>query len=147
MRDDRERNSNSLHLGVDFSAVMSRYHMRLAGMGVFGGMDARRIVRRQLKSAIAPMVFLSLTAYFGWHAWQGDRGLESFPDRQRELQQARMMRQNALDEAKLWQRRVNALRGMPQLDLDALEERARAMLNVSDPNDVVVLYPGGQRLF
>ena len=110
-------------------------------------MDASRIVKRQLKAAIAPVVFLSLAAYFGWHAWQGDRGLQSFPDRQHGLEQARLMRLQAQDEVKLWQRRVNALRGTHQIDLDSLEERARAMLNVSDQSDIVVLYPNSQRLF
>ena len=112
-----------------------------------GGMDVWRTLKRQAKAAILPAVCLSLTAYFGWHAWQGDRGLESFPDRQRDLEQARLLRQYAQDEVKLWQRRVNALRGVPQLDPDTLDERARAMLNLSDPNDIVVMYPDGQRLY
>lgn len=110
-------------------------------------MDMWRSLKRQAKAAVLPMVCLSLTAYFGWHAWQGARGLETRPDRQRDLEQARLLRQYALEEVKLWQRRVNALRGVPQLDADTLDERARAMLNLSNPDDIVVMYPNGQRLF
>jgi hypothetical protein len=34
-----------------------------------------------------------------------------------------------------------------RLDPDTLDERARAMLNLADPNDVVVMYGSGKRLF
>jgi cell division protein FtsB len=44
------------------------------------------------------------------------------------------------------QRRVNGLRA-DGLDRDQLEERARALLNLSQPTEVVVPYPPGQRLY
>jgi len=109
-------------------------------------MDIWRIVKRQVRAAVVPAVFLSLTAYFGWHASQGDRGLVSFAERQKDLVLAEAQLDRARSEVVLWQRRVDGLRGA-KLDADALDERARAMLNVSDPNDIIVLYPNGLRLF
>ena len=34
-----------------------------------------------------------------------------------------------------------------RLDLDVLDERVRSMLNLSEANDIVVMYPSGQKLF
>jgi len=109
-------------------------------------MDIWRIVKRQARAAVAPAVFLSLSAYFVWHASQGDRGLVSYAERQHDLELAHAQLERAKVEVVLWQRRVAGLSGA-RLDPDVLDERARAMLNVTDPNDVVVLYPNGLRLF
>ena len=48
-------------------------------------------------------------------------------------------------EQATWERRVAGLR--IRIDGDALDERARAMLNLSDPQDVIVPYEKGKRLF
>jgi len=109
-------------------------------------MDIWRIVKRQVQATVAPVVFLSLTAYFGWNASQGDRGLVTYAERQKDLVLAHAQLARAEGEVALWERRVTGLRGA-RLDADALDERARAMLNSSDPNDIVLLYPNGQKLF
>jgi cell division protein FtsB len=111
-----------------------------------GGMDVWRSVKRQLRAAVAPLVFLSLSAYFGWHASQGDRGLVSYAERQKDLVLARAQLDRAQAEVGLWERRAAGLRGA-RMDTDALDERARAMLNVSEPTDIILLYPNGQKLF
>lgn len=109
-------------------------------------MDIWRSVKRQVRAAVAPVVFLSLTAYFGWHASQGDRGLVSYAERQKDLTLAKAQLERAQQEVALWERRVAGLRGA-RLDADALDERGRAMLNASDPADVILMYPNGQKLF
>lgn len=109
-------------------------------------MDIWRMIKRQTRAAVAPVVFLSLSAYFGWHAYQGDRGLVSYGERKHDLVLAKAQLARAQAEVVLWERRVAGLRGA-RLDSDALDERARAMLNASEPNDIVVLFPAGQRLF
>ena len=105
-----------------------------------------RMIKRQLWAAVAPVVFLSLTFYFVWHASQGDRGLVSYAERQKDLVLARAQLERARADVALWERRVTGLRGA-RLDADALDERARAMLNASDPSDVVLMIPNGQKLF
>lgn len=93
-----------------------------------------------------PTLFLGLVAYFGWHATQGDRGMVAMQQRERMLVEARTELARAETERGAWERRVTALRG-PLLDADMLDERARAMLNLGDPREIVVPYGPGNRLY
>ena len=103
-------------------------------------------IRRRLKAAVPPVIFLLLVAYFVWNATQGDRGLRAYAGRLQDLKVAQADLARAQAELGGWQRRVNSLR-TDQLDPDALDERARAMLNLSDPSDIVVPYGQGKRLY
>lgn len=109
-------------------------------------MGLGRVIRRKVRAVAAPAVFLSLVAYCGWNAVQGDHGLQAFARRQEQLKamQAELVRVQA--EQQVWERRVAGLR-VQRLDPDMLDERARAMLNVADPGDLVMLYGPGRRLF
>lgn len=105
-----------------------------------------RGVKRRLKALVAPTVFLAVGGFFVWHTIHGERGTLARERRQHEIQTATA----ALDLARADQaavlRRVNGLRA-DGLDRDQLEERARALLNLSQPGEVVVPYPPGQRLY
>jgi cell division protein FtsB len=105
-----------------------------------------RELKRRLKAVIAPLIFLSVVGYFGWNAVQGDRGLVAYAQRQELLAQAKQDQARALAERDLWQRRMAGMRTQ-HLDADALDERARAMLNLADPADVIVPYATPDRLF
>lgn len=96
-----------------------------------------RLLQRGVKAVLPPAVFLSLVAYFLWNATQGERGLQAYALRQEQLKQVQGELDRTLAEQKLWERRVTALRSQ-RLDPDMLDERARAMLNVADPADIVV---------
>lgn len=93
-----------------------------------------------------PMGFLLLAAYFGWSATQGERGLNAYALRKQDLVAAQAQLAQAQTEAAVWERRRNSLQS-EHLDLDALDERARAMLNLADPDDIVVPYGQAKRLF
>ena len=103
-------------------------------------------MRQGIRAAAAPMVFLGLVGYFGWNATHGERGSQAFAVRQEQLRsvQAELARVSA--ERDMLERRVAGLR-TPRLDLDTLDERARAMLNMADPADIVMQYGSGKRLF
>ena len=103
-------------------------------------------VKRWLRAAVTPAIFLGLVGYFSWNVTQGERGLQSYAMRREQLKslQAELVRVTA--ERDTWERRVMGLRTQ-RLDPDTLDERARAMLNVADPADIVVPYGGGKRLF
>jgi cell division protein FtsB len=105
-----------------------------------------REIKRRLKAAVAPLVFLSLTGYFSWNAVQGNRGLVAYAQRQELLAQAQADQGRAQSERDAWARRVAGLRSR-HIDPDALDERARAMLNLADPTDVIVPYVTKDRLF
>ena len=105
-----------------------------------------RELKRRARTAVPPLVFLLLTGYFVWNATQGDRGLKAYAQRQQDYVAARADLARAEGELAAWERRVLSLRSN-RLDVDALDERARAMLNTTDPADVVVLYGQGKKLF
>lgn len=95
---------------------------------------------------IAPSVFLAITGYFVWNVTQGNRGLIAFEERVRLLKQVQSDNTEAKRERDRWETRVAGLRAS-KLNPDTLDERARAMLNLSDPADVVVQYSAKDKLF
>jgi cell division protein FtsB len=105
-----------------------------------------REMKRRAKAAVAPLIFLAVVAYFGWNVVQGDHGLRAFAQREAFLAQAQAEQARAQAEKDAWERRVIGLRSR-HLDADALDERARAMLNLADPADVVVQYSPSDKLF
>lgn len=109
-------------------------------------MSIGREIRRRAKSSLPPFLFLLLVAYFIWNATQGDRGLRAYAGRLEDLKAAQADLVQAEAELANWERRVANLR-TNRLDPDALDERARAMLNMSDPADIVIFYGQGKRLY
>lgn len=105
-----------------------------------------RELKRRAKIIVAPLLFLSVVAYFGWNATNGDRGLVAYAHRKELLKQAQADLARAEAERATWERRVAGLRSN-HLDRDALDERSRAMLNLADPSDVIVPYAPKDRLF
>jgi cell division protein FtsB len=105
-----------------------------------------RELKRRAKAVLPPLVFLTLVAYFAWNATNGDRGLLAYAQRQQLLKQAQSDLARAEAERVAWERRVGGLRGN-HLDRDTLDERARAMLNLADPSDIIVPYGPKERLF
>ena len=109
-------------------------------------MNLGRIAKRVIQAVLPPALFLSLVAYFLWNATQGERGLQAYAMRQEQLKSLQSELSRTLQEQANWERRVAGLRSQ-RLDPDMLDERARAMLNVADPTDIVVPYGAGKKLF
>ncbi len=109
-------------------------------------MSFGREVKKRTKAAVPPVLLLAVAGYFGWSATQGDHGLQAYARQQDQLRlaQAELTRVNS--DVDMWERRVAGLRST-RLDPDTLDERSRAMLNLADPSDVVVMYPQGKKLF
>ena len=105
-----------------------------------------RMVKRRLRAAIAPVLFLSLVGYFGWSATQGAHGLLAYHRQLGLLTEAQADHAAAQQDYDRWALRVAALRS-DHIDADMLDQQARAMLNLADPTDIVVPYPAGQHLF
>jgi cell division protein FtsB len=110
------------------------------------GMALGRDLKRRLKAAIAPLIFLSLVGYFSWNVVKGNHGLVAYAQRQELFAQAQADQAKAVAERDAWERRVAGLRSR-HIDADTLDERARAMLNLADPSDVIVPYGTQDRLF
>ena len=109
-------------------------------------MPLGREIKRKAKAAIAPMVFLALVGYFAWNSAQGDHGLVAYAERRQLLAQAQADQAKAQAEHDAWERRVSGLRSR-HIDADTLDERARAMLNLADPADIIVPYASKDKLF
>ena len=105
-----------------------------------------RTLRRQARAVIAPAVFLGLAGYFGWNATQGARGSQVYALRQEQLKMVEAELLRVTMERDVLERRVAGLRDQ-RLDPDTLDERARVILNVGDPSDIVMPYDVGKRLF
>ncbi len=105
-----------------------------------------RTLKRGLQATIAPALFLALVGYFGWNATQGERGLQAYALRQEQLKSVQAELARTTQEREAWERRVAGLRSQ-RLDPDTLDERARSMLNVADPADIVIPYGPGRKLF
>ena len=109
-------------------------------------MSFGRAIKRRAKAAVPPLVFLLLVGYFLWSATQGPRGLAANTQRNLDIVNARAELAQAARDLGAVERRVAALRGN-RLDTDALDERARAMLSLSEPGDVIVPLKGLDRIF
>jgi cell division protein FtsB len=120
--------------------------------GVTGTMFAESLrtlwagTRRRVKSAAMPAFLLTLTGIFAWQATQGDHGLIMREQRKTQLAQAEANLAAAKAERDNWERKVSGLTPS-HLDKDALDQRARELLNLADPSEIVVQYGPKDKLF
>ncbi len=95
-------------------------------------------LRARGRYVIGPLVGILATAYFGFHAIQGDRGLLAWWRLRAEVAEARTRDTDVAERHRVLEHRVYLL-GSHHLDPDLLEERARAMLGYGRANDIVIL--------
>ncbi|WP_052120634.1 FtsB family cell division protein [Inquilinus limosus] len=103
-------------------------------------MSMFRFLRRKLRPVIGPAVGVCLIAYFTYHAIQGDHGIFARDALQGEVAQAKATLESLTAQRTEMEKRA-ALIDPKQIDTDMLDERARAMLNVARPDDVVIFFP------
>jgi len=87
---------------------------------------------------IGPLLAVVLVSYFSFHLINGDRGLLAYRDLGRAIAQAEIIKQQTQEERSALEHRVSLLRP-ESLDLDMVEERARVLLDLARPDDVVIL--------
>jgi cell division protein FtsB len=104
-----------------------------------GGMVTRKRLRRVLSTLGLYVLAALLIGYFGVNAYSGNRGLKAKEDIDRQMASldAELGRLK-LDHAQ-WQRRVALLKS-DDIDPDMLDERARALLDDVDPNDLTLMF-------
>ncbi|EWY42280.1 septation ring formation regulator EzrA [Skermanella stibiiresistens SB22] len=100
----------------------------------------RDAMGRALRQTVGPAIGAAIVGYFAYHAVQGDRGLIALSHLQNEIQQAQATLAQVKDERVELEKRASLLR-RDHLDPDMLDERARAVLNYSHPDDVIILVP------
>lgn len=90
------------------------------------------------KSSAVIVVLMFLCAYFSYFAVRGERGLLTYMSLQQKVAEAEKMNANYDRKREELEQKVNLL-SSNSLDLDLLDERARAVLNVIGDNEFIII--------
>src|SRR5262245_15814958 len=94
--------------------------------------------KKRLRQAIGPTIAACLFGYFVYHAIEGDRGVMAWLRIGQQLAESKRNLQTLAAERQEIEHRV-ALLSPSSIDPDLLDERARLMLNVAEPDDRLVI--------
>ncbi len=97
-------------------------------------------IRQRARYTAGPLLIACVVAYFGYHAIQGRRGVVAWLQLSQQIEQTR----GALVLSRVEERRLGhrvALFRSESLDPDLLDERARVVLNLAHPDDLVIVAP------
>jgi len=99
------------------------------------------VTRRRFRTIINALALYTIAAlligYFGINAYTGNHGLRARQDLDQEVTQLNGELGTLKAERVIWERRVSLLRP-ESIDPDMLDERARALLNYSDPRELTL---------
>jgi cell division protein FtsB len=99
------------------------------------------VTRKRLRAFLTALGLYAgaalLIGYFGVNAYTGNHGLKARQDLDLQIAQLTVELSSLKAERAGWQRRVALLKS-DSLDPDMLDERARALLDYVDPNDLVL---------
>lgn len=93
---------------------------------------------RSISQFLATFASCGLFLYFAYHLVHGDRGYFAWKGLEEKLKIAESTYEKTLAERKALENRVKMLRP-DSIDLDLLDERARAVLGFVKPSEVVIL--------
>ena len=96
-----------------------------------------REIRRRARLVVGPVLGICLVGYFAYHLVQGDRGLLAWMNLTQQIKIAQKNLADSREAREALERRV-ALLKPDSLDLDLLDERVRATINLALPNEIVI---------
>jgi cell division protein FtsB len=94
-------------------------------------------LKRRATEVIGPVLGFCVVGYFVYHSIEGDRGLTAYVRLTERLTEAKAQLDEVQSERIALERRVRLLR-TDSIDRDMLDERARAVLNYSRPDEIVI---------
>ncbi len=97
-------------------------------------------IRKRQRHMLLPLFFAVVFGYLGYHIMHGDRGIFAYIHLKQEIVRAEEALAETDATRQAWERRVALLRSA-SLDPDMLDERARTMLNVARPDEIVIPIP------
>lgn len=100
-------------------------------------MERDSLIRRFFRQATVPAIFASILVYFAYHSVQGERGIAAWLEMRTESHSLQIELSELRHERKELEKRVALLRP-ESLDPDLLDERARAVLGFSRPDELTV---------
>jgi len=98
-------------------------------------------LRRRARQILPQVLFACVFGYFAYHAVQGDRGIKAWLQLTQELKRTQGLHGVLEGERAGLENRVQMLRS-EHMDPDLLDERARLLLGLGEPGDLVVILPG-----
>src|ERR1700752_3977341 len=102
------------------------------------------VTRKRLRSILTALGLYVMAAlligYFGVNAYSGNHGLKAKEDIDRQIAAMSADLERLKLERSQWERRVALLKS-DKLDPDMLDERARALLDYTDANDLTLTFP------
>jgi cell division protein FtsB len=100
------------------------------------------VTRKRLRSILNALALYVMAAlligYFGVNAYDGAHGLKAKQDIDRETATLSAELSQLQSEHAQWEHRIALLKS-DDIDADMLDERARALLDYVDPNDLVMM--------
>ncbi len=110
----------------------------------FAGM----VIRRRLRAITFPLLLYCVSSaiggYFIWHAVNGQRGLHTKDEYERQISLLRSELSDLDAEKARWAHRIALMKG-EEIDRDLLEEEARALLGRIHKNDLVIYLPNAPK--
>ena len=101
------------------------------------------VTRKRLRAVVNALFLYAVAAlligYFGVNAYSGNRGLKAKEDIDRQMAALTADLQRLKLEHAQWERRIALLKS-DDIDPDMLDERARALLDYVDPDEVTMMY-------
>lgn len=98
-------------------------------------------IRKRARHVAGPVLAISLFGYFAYHSVQGDRGLIAWLQLGQQVEIAQAVLEKVSRERSALEHRARLLRP-DNLDPDMLDERARQVLSLSHPDEMVILDQG-----
>jgi len=100
------------------------------------------VTRKRLRAFLNALTLYALAAlligYFGINAYSGNRGLKAKEDIDQQIATLTAELDRLQSEDVQWQRRIGLIKS-GDTDPDMLDERARALLDYVDPNDLTLM--------
>lgn len=97
-------------------------------------------IRDRLRQAFGPAFMIVALAYFAYHALEGRYGLLALHDLNSDLAELEARAAEAAEKKQALEAKVSALR-RDNLDLDLLDERARAVLGYTEADEITIYTP------
>lgn len=101
-------------------------------------MVSRRRARGILTALGLYVLAAAMIGYFWFHAYTGQRGLHAKHEIDQQMAELTAELGRLKAERDHWDRKVALLRSA-SIDPDMLDERARTLLNLSHPNDLIMM--------